>query len=98
MTITHTRDGSGLTMLVEGRLDTNTAPQLEEELKTALNGVTQLTLDFERLAYISSAGLRVLLKAQKQMSKFDGMTLRNVNKTILEVFEMTGFVDILKFE
>jgi anti-sigma B factor antagonist len=98
MTITHTLDGSRLTLLFEGRLDTNTAPQLEEELKTALNGVTHLTLDFAQLVYISSAGLRVILAAHKQLSKSGGMALKNVNKTVMEVFEMTGFADILTFE
>ena len=78
-----------------GHLDTNTAPQLEAELKTSLSGITELELDFSGLEYISSAGLRVLLAAQKTMSRQGKMTIRNVNETIMEVFEITGFVEIL---
>ena len=80
---------------LEGRLDTNTAPQLEAELKTSLSGITELELDFSGLEYISSAGLRVLLAAQKAMNRQGKLTIRNVNETIREVFEITGFVDIL---
>ena len=71
------------------------APQLEAELKTSLSGITELELDFSGLEYISSAGLRVLLAAQKTMSRQGKMTIRNVNETIMEVFEITGFVEIL---
>ena len=84
-----------LRIALEGRLDTNTAPQLEAELKTSLSGITELELDFSGLEYISSAGLRVLLAAQKTMSRQGKMTIRNVNETIMEVFEITGFVEIL---
>lgn len=95
MTITKTAENGTLRIALEGRLDTNTAPQLETELKTSLSGVTELELDFSGLEYISSAGLRVLLAAQKTMSRQGKMTIRNVNETIMEVFEITGFVEIL---
>lgn len=95
MTITKTAENGTLRIALEGRLDTNTAPQLEAELKTSLSGITELELDFSGLEYISSAGLRVLLAAQKTMSRQGKMTIRNVNETIMEVFEITGFVDIL---
>ncbi len=84
--------------VLEGRLDTTTAPQLETELKAALDGVTELTLDIEKLEYISSAGLRVLLSAQKIMNKQGGMKVRNVSKAVMEIFEVTGFADILTIE
>lgn len=87
-----------LTMALEGRLDTTTAPQLETELKTALTGVESLVMDFTGLEYISSAGLRVLLSAQKVMNKQGKMVIRHVNETIMEVFEVTGFIDILTIE
>ncbi len=83
---------------LEGRLDTVTAPDLENELKASLNDVTELTLDFEKLEYISSAGLRVLLSAQKQMSKQGTMKIVHVNDTIMEIFEVTGFIDILTIQ
>ena len=95
MTITKTAENGTLRIALEGRLDTNTAPQLEAELKTSLSGITELELDFSGLEYISSAGLRVLLAAQKTMSRQGTMTIRNVNETIMEVFEITGFVEIL---
>jgi anti-sigma B factor antagonist len=83
---------------LEGRLDTVTAPELEQELKSSLEGVSELTLDFAKLEYISSAGLRVLLSAQKTMNRQGEMKLRNVGETILEIFEVTGFRDILTIE
>ena len=95
MTITKNASDGTLYITLEGRLDTNTAPQLEAELKASLSGVTELDLDFSGLEYISSAGLRVLLAAQKTMSRQGKMTIRNVNETIMEVFEITGFVEIL---
>ena len=95
MTITKNATDSTLRIALEGRLDTNTAPQLEAELKASLPGVTELELDFSSLEYISSAGLRVLLSAQKTMNKQGKMTIHHVNETIMEVFEITGFVDIL---
>ncbi len=83
---------------LEGRLDTTTAPELERELKNDLDGATRLTLDFSKLDYISSAGLRVLLSAHKAMSRKGGMTVTNVNEMVREVFEVTGFSDILNIE
>ncbi len=83
---------------LEGRLDTVTAPGLEEELKAALPGIQELTLDFEKLEYISSAGLRVLLSTQKIMANKGGMKVIHVNETIMEIFEVTGFADILTVE
>lgn len=96
MTIKKTVDGSTLVLALEGRLDTTTAPQLENELKVSLYDIKELTLDMENLEYLSSAGLRVLLAAQKQMQKQQGnMVIVNVNEIIMEVFEITGFVDII---
>ena len=91
--------GNGvLRVALEGRLDTTTAPQLESELKAALGETEKLVLDLQGLEYISSAGLRVLLSAQKLMAKKGGMTLRHVSEPIMEIFEVTGFVDILEIE
>ena len=98
MNIIRNKDGSKLTLALEGRLDTTTAPQLEEELKASLEGVTALEMDFRQLEYLSSAGLRVLLAAQKVMNKQGSMVIRHVNETIHEVFEVTGFIDILTIE
>ena len=81
-----------------GRLDTTTAPELEKELKESFAGVSELTLDFAGLEYISSAGLRVLLSTQKAMKNQGKMKIKNVNETILEIFEVTGFSDILTIE
>jgi len=81
-----------------GRLDTTTAPELEAALKEVINGLTELTFDFKSLEYISSAGLRILLATQKMMNKQGTMTIQNVSSTIMEVFEITGFVDILTIE
>ena len=83
---------------LEGRLDTVTAPELEKELKETLDGVTSLTLDFGKLEYISSAGLRVLLAAQKLMARQGSMKLTGVNDSIMEIFDVTGFSDILTIE
>ncbi len=98
MEIKTTKDAGSLTLQLSGRLDTATAPQLEDTLKSNLSDVTQLTLDFKELAYISSAGLRVLLFAQKAMNKQGSMVIKNVNETVMEVFEITGFNDILTIE
>ncbi len=98
MNIVKEQNGNTLTIKLEGRLDTNTAPQLEEELKKSLDGVDELVLDFSKLDYISSAGLRVLLSAHKIMSARGGMKIRNVNEIVQEVFEVTGFTDILTIE
>lgn len=98
MTIKKTQNGNELTVSLEGRLDTVTAPELEEELKSSIDGVTSLTLDFGKLEYISSAGLRVLLSAQKIMNSQGQMKVTNVNETITEIFDVTGFSDILTIE
>ena len=98
MTITKKQDGSNLTIVLEGRLDTSTSPQLENELRSGLNGVTSLVFDLDQLAYVSSAGLRVLLSAQKTMARQGDMLIRNVKPEIMEIFEVTGFVDILTIE
>lgn len=98
MNIVKTNEGAKLTLALEGRLDTTTAPQLEAEVKSALTNVTELVLDFSQLEYLSSAGLRVILAAQKIMNKQGKMVIRHVNETILEVFEVTGFSDILTIE
>ena len=98
MKITTTKNNGCLTLELEGRLDTTTAPELETVIKNGLEGVDRLVLDMEGLAYLSSAGLRVLLAAQKVMNKQGKMTIHHVNETIHEVFEVTGFIDILTIE
>lgn len=98
MKITEAKNGTVLTVCVEGRLDTTTAPELDEKLKNGLQGVTELILDFSELEYISSAGLRVLLSAQKKMNEQGSMKVRNINEIIGEIFEVTGFSDILTIE
>ena len=98
MTIEKTLNGTELTIAITGRLDTTTAPQLEAEFKQNIAGVEKLVLDFTALEYLSSAGLRVLLAAQKVMNKQGEMIVKNVNETINEIFEVTGFVDILTIE
>ena len=98
MNIINTKEGSTLNLTLEGRLDTTTAPQLEAALHGAMEGVTELNMDFEKLEYLSSAGLRVILAAQKTMNKQGKMVIRHVNETIREVFEVTGFIDILTIE
>ena len=98
MTIEKNLNGTELTIALTGRMDTMTAPQLEAELKDCLNGVNSLRFDFSALDYLSSAGLRVLLAVQKRMNKQGSMTLCNVNETIAEIFEVTGFSDILTIE
>ncbi|MBO4909290.1 MAG: STAS domain-containing protein [Lachnospiraceae bacterium] len=98
MTINKTQDGSKLEIALEGRLDTMTAPSLEEEIKNSIEGITELVFDLKDLAYVSSAGLRVLLSAQKTMNKQGTMTIRNANEEVLEIFEVTGFIDILNIE
>lgn len=92
------KNDAELTIALVGRLDTNTSPQLEKELKDEIDGVTSLTFDFKALEYISSAGLRVLLSAQKIMNKQGSMKITNVNSEIMEIFEVTGFSDILDIE
>ena len=88
-------DGSVCNIELQGRLDTTTAPQLEAVLKSSLNGIGELVFDFSKLEYISSAGLRVLLSAQKVMNAQGKMNIKNVSAEIMEVFEITGFTDIL---
>lgn len=98
MKITKTSTGSSLCLALEGRLDTTTAPELEKELAGEIKGVTELTIDMSSLDYLSSAGLRVLLGAQKTMNKQGSMKVVHVNDTIMEIFEVTGFSDILTIE
>ncbi len=98
MTIEKKQDGAALELSLAGRLDTLTAPELDKELRASLGGVEQLTLDFSGLEYISSAGLRVLLSAQKIMNRQGSMKITHVNETIAEIFEVTGFSDILTVE
>lgn len=98
MNILKEQNGSELVIKLEGRLDTSTSPQLEEELKTALEGVGLLVFDLCALEYISSAGLRVLLSAQKTMNKQGSMVVKNVSEDVKEIFEVTGFTDILSIE
>lgn len=90
-------NGNDLNVKLQGRLDTTTAPDLEKDLGD-LAGVSNLTFDFSQLEYVSSAGLRVLLSTQKIMNKQGKMAIKNVNDSIMEVFEITGFVDILTIE
>lgn len=98
MVINKKQDGSALVVALEGRLDTTTAPELEQELKSSLDGITDLTLDMTNLDYISSAGLRVLLSAHKIMLKQGKMKVTNASEIVREVFEVTGFSDILTIE
>ena len=98
MTIDKQINGSELTLSLTGRLDTTTAPELEAVIKENITGVSNLVMDFAGLEYLSSAGLRVILSAQKTMNKQGEMVIRNVNETINEVFEITGFIDILTIE
>ena len=98
MTIQKTINEKILTFTLSGRLDTTTAPQLDAEIISSFEDADILILDFSSLDYISSAGLRVLLSAQKIMNKKGRMIIRNVNETIAEVFEVTGFCDILTIE
>lgn len=98
MTINKTKNGSTLEVSLIGKLDTVTSPTLEKELNGALDGIEHLFFDFAGLEYISSAGLRILLGLQKIMNKQGEMIIRNVNDTINDVFEVTGFIDILTIE
>ena len=98
MTINKTLEGSTLNIALEGRLDTTTSPELEAELHDKLTGITELNFDLKELEYISSAGLRVLLSVQKVMNRQGKMVVRNVRPEIMEIFEVTGFVDILTLE
>ncbi len=98
MTIQKISDGEKLTFKIEGRLDTNSSPKLEAELRQSVDGITELVFDFSEVEYISSAGLRVLLAAQKVMNRRGSMKLTGVNDDVMEVFEITGFADILTIE
>ena len=98
MTIQKQQNGGVLTLTLEGRLDTLTSPELEAELKASLGDADSLILDFAKLAYISSAGLRTLLSAHRAMSVKGGMRVKNVNEVVREVFDVTGFADILTIE
>ena len=98
MTINKKQDGTALVIELEGRLDTMTAPQLEAELNESMPGAESLILDFSKLDYISSAGLRALLSAYKVMSAKGGMKVTHVNEIVREVFDVTGFSDILTIE
>jgi anti-sigma B factor antagonist len=95
MTIEKSVNGSDLKIKVSGRLDTTTAPELEESIKESIEDATSMELDFSDLEYISSAGLRVLLSAQKSINSHGTMIVTGVNETIMEIFEVTGFSDIL---
>lgn len=98
MNLIKTRNGSELTISLDGRLDTTTAPELDQVLKDSLEEITSLVFDLEKLVYISSAGLRSLLVSQKTMNKKGSMKIRNANASIMEVFTVTGFSDILTIE
>ena len=98
MTIEKKINNDAVTLIVSGRLDTQTAPELENELDSILSGLKELTLDMTNLEYVSCAGLRVILKAQKAMNEQGSMKLTGVNDSIMEVFDITGFLDILTIE
>ena len=98
MTIEKKINQETVTLIVSGRLDTQTAPELEAELDSVLSGAKELTFDMTNLEYVSSAGLRVILKAQKAMNAQGSMKLTGVNDSIMEVFDITGFLDILTIE
>lgn len=98
MTIERTVNGTVVTLKIVGRLDTTTAPELESTIDGCVAGIKELVLDCSELEYVSSAGLRVILKAQKLMNAQGAMKLTNVNETIMEVFDITGFADILTIE
>ena len=98
MTIDRNVDGAKTQLKISGRLDTSTAPELESTIDACLSGVEELIMDFEGLEYVSSAGLRVILKTQKIMNNQGNMKIINVNDTIMEVFDITGFADVLTIE
>ena len=98
MTINKNQENDKLTIKIDGRLDTTTAPSLEAELKNSMDGVKELVFDISDLEYISSAGLRVLLTAQKTMNKQGKMSVKGASEAVMEIFEVTGFVDILNIE
>ncbi len=98
MKIYKKQQGSRIEYVLEGRLDTTTSPLLEAELKHSINDITELIFDFDKLEYISSSGLRILLSAQKVMNKQGSMVIKNINDVVQDVFEVTGFIDILTIE
>lgn len=98
MTIEKNLNSESLSVKIIGRLDTTTAPELESEMTASLNGVKDLVLDLAELEYVSSAGLRVILKTQKTMNNQGAMKLIHVNESVMEVFDITGFSDILNIE
>ena len=98
MTITETRNGDSMTVALEGRLDTLSAPELDEFLKKYYPGLSELILDLEKLDYLSSAGLRVILSAEKAMKDRGGIVIRHPNKLVMGVFSVTGFADVLHIE
>ena len=98
MNISKSIDGNTMNIALEGRLDTTTSPRLEEEVRADIGGITELNFDLAALEYISSAGLRVLLAAQKIMNAQGAMTVKNVSPEIMEIFEVTGFSEILTIE
>ncbi len=98
MNISTTKENQKLTVILEGRLDYNTSPQLEGVLRDSLDGIADLTVDMDSVTYISSAGLRLLLSTQKTMKKQGVMRLINVRPEIMEIFEITGFSEILNIE
>ena len=98
MNISKNIDGNTMNIALEGRLDTTTSPRLEEEVRADIGGITELKFDLAALEYISSAGLRVLLAAQKIMNAQGAMTVKNVSPEIMEIFEVTGFSEILTIE
>ncbi len=98
MTVNKELNGSELVISVSGRIDTTTAPTLEGEIKDSLDGVQKLVLDIAEVEYVSSAGLRVFLSTHKTMSKQGSMVVKNVSESVKEIFEVTGFADILTLE
>lgn len=98
MTVDKNKNGTSVTYAVSGRLDTTSAPELEKIIRTELDGITELTFDFSKLDYISSAGLRILLAAQKTMNAQGAMKVTGVNEIVSEIFDVTGFSDILTVE
>lgn len=98
MIIDQIRNGDKLTLTIEGRIDTKAAPQLEKTLAEVLDGITELVFDFMNVSYISSAGLRVLMTAQVRMNEQGSMTIINANEDLMEIFEITGFTEILTIE
>ena len=98
MEIKKTKSGTSLLVALEGRLDTTTAPELEASLNASLDGVKELTFDLEKLEYLSSAGLRILLSTQKRMLRQGSMKVTHVNRIVMEIFEITDFTDILTIE